>query len=205
MATGSPYVAADALAEYLRMDAPAESAGDDLMTMSVVSASLWVNEYTRRDFNLADTATARYFDTSSGTVMVDDIGHATITVATDTAQNGTHSTAWATSDFQVNPLDALAAGEPITSLIAVGNYAFPQVADRRRGLVKVTAQWGWPTVPTAVKQATLILAAALFKRHESPTGVLGGAEFGLIRVGTLVDPHVSMLLQPYRFVSVGAA
>jgi hypothetical protein len=202
MATGDPYVSALSLATYLRMDVPAEDVSLDLLSMSVASATAWVNEHTRRDFNLADTATARYFDTSTDVVMVDDIGHATITLATDSAQDGTHSTAWAATDFQVNPLDAIAANEPITSLIAVGSYAFPQAAFRRRGLVKVTARWGWPAVPEAVKQATLILAASLFKRHESPTGLLGGGEFGQIRVGTIVDPHVTMLLQPYRYLAM---
>lgn len=204
MATGDPYVSADDLAAYLRMDAPAEDLGFDLMSMSVASATAWVNEHTRRDFNLATTATARYFDTTGDTLMVDDIGDATITVATDTAQNGGYTTAWATSDFQVNPLDALAIYEPITSLIAVGSYTFPQAAFRRRGLVKVTARWGWPAVPDAIKQATLILAATLFKRHESPTGILGGGDFGTIRVGTIVDPHVTMLLAPYRYLSLAA-
>jgi hypothetical protein len=204
MATGDAYVSADDLALYLRMDPPAEDLGFDLMSMSVASATSWVNEYTKRDFNLAATATARYFDTTTDTVMVDDIGHATITLATDTAQNGTHSTAWATSDFQVNPLDAIAVNEPITSLIAVGSYSFPAPQFRRRGLVKVTARWGWPAVPDAIQQATLILAASLFKRHESPTGVLGGGEFGVVRVGTLVDPHVRMLLDPYRYLTLAA-
>lgn len=204
MATGDPYISATDLAEYLRMDPPAEDSGDDLMTMTVSSATAWVNDYTRRDFNLADTATARYFDTAGDTVLVDDIGDDTIAIATDNSQNGDYSTAWATTDFQVNPLDALTVGEPITSLIAVGSYTFPQVS-RRRGLVRVTAQWGWPAVPDAVKQATLIMAAALFKRHESPTGVLGGGEFGVVRVGSRIDPDVKMLLDPYRYLSVGAA
>jgi hypothetical protein len=203
MATGDPYVSATELAEYLRMDPPAEDAGDDLLSMTVAATSEWVNAYTHRDFNLAATATARYFDvSSSGMLLVDDIGHATIAIATDTAQDGTWSTSWATSDFQVNPLGALAAGEPITSLLAVGSYTFPPVV-RRHGLVRVTAQWGWPSVPDAVRQATLIQAARFYKRHESPDGVLGGSDFGVVRVGTRVDPDVEMLLSPYRYVLVG--
>lgn len=198
-----PYVSASELAEYLRMDPPAEDAGDDLMSLTVASASAWVQEYTRRDFNLADAPSARYFDTTdSGLVLVDDIGDDTITVATDTTQDGTWATSWATSDFQVNPLGALAMGEPVTSLLAVGSYTYPPVS-RRRGLVKVTAQWGWPAVPDAVKQATLILASRLYKRHESPAGVLGGNDFGVVRVGTLIDPDVEILLAPYRYLLVG--
>jgi hypothetical protein len=203
MPTGAPYVSASELAEYLRMDPPAESAGDDLMTLTVASASSWVQDYTHRDFNLAEAATARYFDTThAGMLFVDDIGHATISVATDSSQDGTWATSWATTDFQVNPLAAIAEGEPVTSLLAVGSYTYPAVS-RRRGLVRVTARWGWPEVPAAVKQATLIQASRLYKRHESPAGVLGGGDFGTVRVGTRVDPDVEMLLAPYRYVLVG--
>lgn len=203
MATGDPYISGGELAEYLRMDPPAESAGDDLMTLTASSASAWVNSYTHRDFNLADAASARYFDTTdAGLLLVDDIGHDTITVATDTTQDGTWSTSWATTDFQANPLGAIAAGEPITSLIAVGSYTYPPVS-RRQGLVRVTAQWGWPAVPAAVKQATLILAAKLYTRYQAPAGVLGGNDFGIVRVGANVDPDVELLLAPYRYVLVG--
>lgn len=203
MATGDPYISAGELAEYLRMDPPAEDAGDDLMTLTVAATSAWVDSYTHRDFNLADEASARYFDTrDAGMLLVDDIGDATISVASDSAQDGTWATSWATSDFQVNPLGALAAGEPITGLLAVGSYTFPPVS-RRQGLIRVTARWGWPEVPDAVKQATLIQASRFYKRHESPTGVLGGSDFGVVRVGTRVDPDVEMMLAPYRYVLVG--
>lgn len=203
MATGDAYISGTELAEYLRMDSPAENEGDDHLTLAAAAASRWVESYTHRDFNLAATASARYFDSlNDGTILVDDIGHATITVATDNANDGTHSTVWATTDFQVSPIGALTDNEPVTELYAIGSYTFPPVT-RRRGLVKVTAKWGWPAVPNDVKLATYIQAAKLFKRRESAEGVLGGGDFGLVRVGSRVDPDVAALLDPYRYVLVG--
>ena len=203
MATGDPYISTAELADFLGMDAAAEAAAGTLLEVAVDAASRWVEGYTRRDFNLATAATARYYDTTdTGRVLVDDIGHATVTVATDTSQDGTWATSWAASDLQVSPLDALAASEPVTSLLAVGAYTFPEVT-RRQGLIRVTARWGWPAVPDAVKQATYIHAARLYKRRESPTGVLGGGDFGLVRVGTIIDPDVEQLLGPYRYLTVG--
>lgn len=203
MSSGDPYVSGDAVSEFLRMDTPASSEGDDHLTLSASAASRWVTLYTGRDFNLADTATARYFDVMrDGIVLTDDIGHATILVATDSGNNGTYSTTWASTDFQAVPLGALVAGEPVTSLAAVGAYTFPSVS-RRTGLVRVTARWGWPAVPDDVRLATLIQAAKLFKRRESAEGVLGGGDFGLVRVGSRVDPDVAALLDPYRYVMVG--
>jgi hypothetical protein len=203
MATGDPLVTGDEVAEFLRMDGGAASEGDDHLTIAASAASRWVHSYTRRDFNLGTTATARYYDVlHDGTVLTDDIGHATILVATDSSHDGTFATSWASTDFQAIPLDALTAGEPVTSLAAVGDYTFPRVS-RRTGLVRVTARWGWPSVPSDVRLATLIQAAKLFKRRESAEGVLGGGDFGLVRVGSRVDPDVAALLDPYRYVMVG--
>jgi hypothetical protein len=203
MATDDLYVSADELAEYLRMDPPAEDAGDTGLSITAASTTRWVNNYCGRNFNLADEASARYFDVlRDGTLLVDDIGALTdFAIATDSSQDGTYAQAWLTTDYQVNPLGAITAGEPVTSLLAVGAQAFPPVT-RRQGLVRVTAMWGWPAVPSDVKQATLIQAARLYKRHESPDGVLGGADFGIVRVGSRVDPDVAMLLAPYRYISL---
>lgn len=203
MAADTPYVSDSDLAEYLKMDAPAETSGEDTLTRAVAAATRWINNHCGRSFNLDDTATARYFDAlTNGTVLVDDIGSVTdLVIATDSSHDGTYATTWTGSDYQLNPLAATAAGEPFTSVRPVGSLMFPP-SIRREGMVRVTAMWGWPAVPSDVKLACLIQAARLFKRHESPQGVLGGGEFGVVRVGTIIDPDVKMLLAPYRYVSI---
>lgn len=65
--------------------------------------------------------------------------------------------------------------------------------------VTVTGVWGWPAVPSAVKQACRIQVSRMFKRADSPLGVAGFGEFGVVRVSTL-DPDVKALLQPYRII-----
>jgi hypothetical protein len=65
--------------------------------------------------------------------------------------------------------------------------------------VTVTGVWGWPAVPLAVKQACRIQSSRMFKRAESPLGVAGFGEFGVVRVSTL-DPDVKALLEPYKVV-----
>ena len=65
--------------------------------------------------------------------------------------------------------------------------------------VTVTGVWGWPAVPLAVKQACRIQSSRMFKRAESPLGVAGFGEFGVVRVSTL-DPDVKALLEPYKIV-----
>ena len=64
--------------------------------------------------------------------------------------------------------------------------------------VKVTGTWGWSAAPIAVKQATVIQASRIFKRLDSPLGVLSSPDLGYIRVGTRLDPDVQQLVEPYR-------
>ncbi len=62
--------------------------------------------------------------------------------------------------------------------------------------------FGWASVPTAVKQATILLAMRQFKRYDSPLGVAGFGDIGVMRVGR-VDPDVEALLMPFKKV-IGA-
>lgn len=67
------------------------------------------------------------------------------------------------------------------------------------GRMIVTGWFGWPRVPAAVKQATLIQAARLFSRRHSPYGVAGSPEAGSeMRLLSRLDPDVEALLRPFR-------
>jgi hypothetical protein len=65
--------------------------------------------------------------------------------------------------------------------------------------VQITARWGWLTVPDDVVQATLILARRLFKRKDSPAGVLGSNDW-VVNLAK-ADPDVVKLIE--RFVLHG--
>lgn len=198
MALGDPYVTAEELEAELRITDADETAHTDL---AVQAASSWITAYCERDFNRAATATPRTFVHRGGdSVWVDDFHtESGLIVATDDTADGTFTTAWATSDFELLPLNGIMSGQsgwPYTRLRAVGSMAFPY--HQERALVRVTAQWGWPAVPASVKKATLIQAARLYKRRDSADGVLGGSDFGPVRVGTRIDPDVEALLAPFR-------
>lgn len=193
MALGDPYVSKAELEAHISGGTSADS--DAGLTLAVSAASRWVDGWCRRQFNKASSATARlYRVTNTGRIWVDDIATSTVTIGDGTGYANT----WDATDFILEPIGALtygATGEPYTSVSAVGSRQFLLT---HPGLVQVTATWGWPAVPDDVKQATLIQAARLFKRRESTSGVLGGNDFGIVRVGTQVDPDVSDLLQRYR-------
>lgn len=125
-------------------------------------------------------------------------------VKTDEADDGTFSTTLTiNTDFLVLPRNAAADGWPWSGLLAVGSGSFPMLSSGRAG-VQVTAKFGWATIPTDVKKACLLESARLFRRKDSPEGVLGGfAEFGPVRVSQFEDPDARRLLSQFRRVAVG--
>lgn len=164
---------------------------DDLLQQALVGASRSVEQYCDdRRFYLDLTSTARTFPTARTVIStcdgqrlkVDDIGHATMTV-----EVGDGTTWTTTTDYEVYPLNALAKGQAITALFTTSTN---WTANRR---VRVTARWGWPEIPAAVEQATLLQASRLFRRKDSPEGVAGSADWGLVRVPNM-DPDVKALL-----------
>jgi hypothetical protein len=125
-------------------------------------------------------------------------------VQTDDDGDGTYGAAWSLSDYQLWPRRTASAPEqrPYREIRAVGAFRFPYVASIGTS-VKVTGRWGWPEVPTPVRQACLIQASRLYKRSQSPEGVTGfGSEFGAIRLSARPDPDVVALLAPYRLTAV---
>lgn len=183
MALGDPYVTAAALKTYLRIT---DSTDDTEITAAVNEASREIEKWCGRQFNTAASATARtYFPTGCDEVVIDDFSTTTgLVVKTDEDGDGVYETTWTIStDFIVLPLNGVVDGEsgwPYWQIRAVGSRRF-RYSDLRPPL-EVTALWGWTAVPTPVVQAAKILAAETFKMSESPFGVAGTPDFGVVRL-----------------------
>ena len=176
-----------------------DSIDDSLLEMAIESASRLVDAYCARSFYNAGTA-SRYFvaDTDWLTYIDDAI---TITeIATDASADGTYDVVWQADDYQLEPLNGRVDGLvwPYNAIRAIGDYTF--LIWGGEALVKVTATWGFSAIPTAIKQATIIQASRIFKRLDSPLGVLSSPDLGFIRVGSRLDPDVSQLVESYRIV-----
>ena len=68
----------------------------------------------------------------------------------------------------------------------------------------MTGTYGWPTVPEPIKFACIIQSSRLYKRLESPLGVAGVSDIGIMRVGSSVDGDVAQLCNPYRLLRTNA-
>lgn len=197
MALGDPYAT---VAEIKARMGITNSDSDDRLEEALNAASRRVEQHCDRQFNNTDTASARvYYPATNGVVWVDDFHTTTgLLVKTDSGNDGTYETTWASTDYQLEPLNGLVGSEsgwPYSRIIAVGNQAFSP--DRTaRGSVQVTAKWGWNAVPAPVKEATLILAETLFKLKDAPFGVSGFDQWGVVRVRE--NPYVTYLLEKYE-------
>jgi hypothetical protein len=137
---------------------------DGTFITALAAASRDIERYCRRHFNKATTATARQFDTVDRCLALVDDFHTTtdLAIATDDDDSGTFETAWATADYQLEPLSGVVdgvAGWPFYFVRAVNGKRFPMTG--RRVPLQVTAQWGWATVPEPVKEACLHAAKVI--------------------------------------------
>lgn len=64
--------------------------------------------------------------------------------------------------------------------------------------IRVTAEYGWASVPVAIEQATLLQASRLASRRDSPMGVAGSPEQGSeLRLLAKLDPDVVTSVKDY--------
>ena len=178
-----------------------DTVDDTLIELSVESASREIDGVTQRIFYQQTAQTRVYRPLSALEVVTDDI--VTITTFKTSLANGVFDTTWATTDYQLEPLNGISGGVvvPRNRVRAVGDYFFPMTLDEE-ATVQIVGTFGFSSVPTAIKQATTILAIRHFKRYDSPLGVAGFGDLGAMRVGR-TDPDVEALIYPYRKVSVG--
>lgn len=186
-----------------------DDAIDDVIVDRAIGAvSRGIDNFTKTRFWQTSAGTARVFDSCDGRQLDIDDAVAVTQVATDTDTDGVFETVWAAGDYQLFPLNPAAAPEPkpYTHLHAVGTLRFPRpTISSRAGLVEVTGTWGWPAIPDAVYQATLILVNRIVKRRGSPEGVAGFDEFGTVRISSRDDPDAVRYLLPYQKVEFGVA
>jgi len=95
------------------------------------------------------------------------------------------------------PEDAISAGEPATAIRLPGGSSYGNY-----GTLSVTAQWGWPSVPSDIVLANQMQAHRYYNRKGSPEGVAGSAEWGITRIPPL-DPDVLSILKGGGFMRAG--
>lgn len=177
---------------------------DALLENSINSASRMIDQYCNRYFYSTSAGEVRYYKANDGFVCWIDDAQSVTEIVTSSTDPLIFDVTWEAGDYQVLPANRIANGAyyPITGITATDNYLFPVWADM--ALVKVTGQFGWASVPEPIKFACIIQASRLFKRLESPLGVAGVSDIGIMRVGANIDGDVAQLINPFRLLRTGA-
>jgi len=175
--------------------------------MAVQAAAKYVDRYCGRHFfQLTETRT--FVPRDIWEQLLDDTVSIT-QLAVDFDGDGVFEQVWTQgTDYELmfdgREFNMLSEGEqrPYTRArvinFAGGGRFFPFIWPfSRLDRVQVIGTFGWPSVPLAVKQAALQLAADFFKLKDAPFGVVGSADWGLLRVPKQ-NPVVAQLLAPYR-------
>jgi hypothetical protein len=170
---------------------------DDLLARAVTSGSRSIDKMCGRRFWLDETAAARILrpqnhvvcDVDGARLLVPDIGSLDDLVV----ELGSAAAGWSDVTSSVEPVEPELEGWPYMSLLR-SSWSLTS-------RVRVTARWGWPAVPDEISQAALIQASRLFKRKDSPEGIAGSAEWGVIRLGR-TDPDVAALIGPYTLPGI---
>lgn len=178
-----------------------DSVDDDLLEIAINTASRDIDGYCQRFFYSLAGQTRIYSPADSYNVFTDDIVSVS-SLKTSSDADGTFDTTWTSTDYQIEPLNGWSGGLPWpgTSIRAVGDFLFPM--DNEEATVQVVGTFGWSSVPSAVVQACILLSVRQYKRYDSPLGVSGFGDIGVMRVSR-IDPDVVNLLDP--FVRVRAA
>jgi hypothetical protein len=188
------YVTLDELKAQFGIE-PADDARDAELNRARASASRSIDKTTGRRFWLDEEPVQRVFnprgrivrETDGELFLVDDIGSAAGLVV----ETGSGASWSAVTGYESSPDNALAEGRPVTGLLRVfGTWG------TSTSRLRITAQFGWPAVPDDIHEAALILASRLFKRKDSPEGIIGSAEWG-VRNLSRRDPDVWNLIEPY--------
>lgn len=202
MALYPDYVTAAELKAQLRVT---DSVDDAAVAFAVTAASRAIDHACNRQFGLNGSAVARVYhwqghciDGRLAVPIFDLMTTTGLVVKVDQGDDGTYETTLTLdTDFFLWPDNAAGDLKPWTYLI-FGSQAQVYPAGVAREL-QVTANFGWTTVPTIVKQACLIQAARFFVRRDSAYGVAGSPEIGSeVRLLDRLDPDVAMMLAAVR-------
>lgn len=199
MAWAPDYVTAAELKAYERIP---DTDDDAQVALAISAASRAVDRYCNRQFGLVASVEDRFYTPRwdkrrcRWVVDIDDLQTVVgLLVFADLDGSGDYATNL-TDYGALKPVNAAAKSRPWTQLVVLPSSPVKPCAEEDSA--QVTAKYGWTTVPTPVKQATLLQASRFLKRKDAPFGVAGSPDSGSeVRLLAKVDPDVAVVLGPY--------
>lgn len=193
------YASSAELKSYVRIP---DAEDDAQVALAITAASRAVDNTTNRQFGLADAAENRLYpaewDRRRGRwiIEIDDLMTTTgLLINADLDDDGTFGDA--IDAYRLEPVNAAVKGRPWTTIMVKPTSTNLPSANAN-ALVQVTLRPGWTTVPTAIKQATLMQGSRILSRRDSPYGVAGSPDTGSeVRLLAKLDPDVAVTVRSY--------
>jgi hypothetical protein len=177
-----------------------ETFADDDIELACTSASKAIDGYARHEGIATDgfgqTAGVRLFTANRYDVCLSVSDLVAVTSLTvDTDDDGDYDETWVEgTDFVLDPANAEIDGVPYSQVTLV--YRHRSYFPGGQRAVRIDGNWGWPSVPSPVKQSAKILAVRLVTRsRQAPLGIVavGSEAVAAARLGR-IDPDVAFLL-----------
>jgi len=198
------YVTAEQMADYVRVqdeDDEVELGG------AVAAASRAIDLATNRQFGKVDEIEQRLYTpewqvvgvglnrTRRWVARIDDV-QTIVGLVLHLDLDGDQSYAHEVTDYALHPANAAAEGRPWELIVFRSTAPQPTGAEDQ---LRVTATFGWTSVPEVVATACKIQANRFFARRLAPFGVAGSPESGTeLRLLAKVDPDVDLMLGAVR-------
>ncbi|MGW0682870.1 head-tail connector protein [Streptomyces sp. NPDC002754] len=174
MALGDLYLELAEIKDYLHIKS-AKLDNDETLTDAITSASREIERICNRQFNKVDTASPRLYAATTqrgNRLLVDDFYTLDDLVVEHDPTGLGDWVAIPDTHYEVSPFNGVVDGLPGWPYWVIHIDFWPTFCTGRRARFRVTAKWGWESVPADVRQACMMLAADTFQMKDSPYGVM---------------------------------
>ena len=175
MAITNGYVTLNEVKDALNLE---DSIDNAALEVAIATASRQIDDYCGRFFYKDGTEVApatRYYTPTDYWILPTDDFVSISQIATDDNFDRNYATVWESTDFMLEPVNNPSRGWPMSELLAVGSYIFPETLPQS---VRISGVFGWSAVPYEVKTAAKIQSSRLFLRNQSPFGIAGNTDMG---------------------------
>jgi hypothetical protein len=192
------YVTRDNVQQALGLGTATLVPDSEEIDQVITSVSRAIDDYCGRFFySVAGTVTF----TADNYLFLPIVDFSAVTsVKTDEDNDGTPEiTLTAGTDYRL-ATNKTVPGWPYTGIqiTSFGSHTLPLGVTEG---VEVSGTRGWGgNVPEPVKAAALLQCSRIHARRQSPYGVAGSPEGGIVRLLSRLDPDVELMLRPYRVI-----
>jgi hypothetical protein len=167
------------------------------------------SQHVFRQFGKLSSAAAFYYtprwdrDQLMWVAEIDDLMDTTgITIEVDTSNTKTYTDDISSTGYILRPQDAIAKNRPYTQVAILPTSSVQPTI--YTDCIKMTAPWGWTSVPSTVKEASMLQTNRINKRRTTPYNTTGNTKKGTQITTNLIDQldkDIEVMLEP--FVKIG--